>query len=172
MHWYWIDRMTVFESQKRAEAIKVVSLAEDHLHDHFKFHPVMPASLIIEGVAQTAGLLLCEARGYKERVILVKIPRFTFHHVEALPGDVLTYKARLETIRDDGGIATVEAYNGDILMADGEMMFAHLNASAAFSDQSLFADGDLLEMMRIFRAYEIGVAADGSKLVPPTRIDN
>ncbi len=171
MHWYWIDRMTVFESQKRAESIKVVSLAEDHLHDHFKFHPVMPASLIIEGIAQTAGLLLCEAKGYKEKVVLAKIPRLTFHQIEAVPGDVLTYKAQLEAIRDDGGVATVSAYNGDVLMADGEMMFAHLSASAAFSDKSLFADGDLFEMMRIFRAYEIGVAADGSKLLPPEGVD-
>ena len=172
MRWYWIDRITVFESQKRAEAIKAISLAEDYLHDHFKYRPVMPASLIIEGIAQTAGLLLCEAKGYKEKVILAKIPRMTFYHVEALPGDLLTYKVRLETIRDDGGIAKVEAYKGNVLMADGEMMFAHLSTSAAFSDQSLFADGDLLEMMRIFRAYEIGIAADGSKLLPPTGIDN
>ena len=169
MHWYWIDRITVFESQKCAEAVKAITLAEDHLHDHFRFRPVMPASLIIEGIAQTAGLLLCEAKGYKEKVVLAKIPRLTFHHVEALPGDVLTYKAQLETIRDDGGVASVAAYNGNVLMADGEMMFAHLSTSAVFSDQSLFADGDLLEMMRIFRVYEIGVATDGSKLLPPDR---
>ncbi len=43
MHWYWIDQITVFESQKRAESVKCISLAEDHLHDHFRFHPVMPA---------------------------------------------------------------------------------------------------------------------------------
>jgi len=172
MHWYWIDRITVFESQKRAEAVKVISLAEDHLHDHFKYRPVMPASLIVEGIAQTAGLLLSEANGYKENVVLAKIPRLTFHLVEALPGDVLTYKVRLETISDGGGVAAVEAYNGGVLMADGEMMFVHLRASLAFSDQSLFADGDLPDMMRIFRAYEIGVAADGSKLLPPNGIEN
>jgi 3-hydroxyacyl-[acyl-carrier-protein] dehydratase len=164
--------MTVFESQKRAESVKGISLAEDHLHDHFKYYPVMPASLIIEGIAQTAGLLLCEAKGYREKVVLAKIPRFTFHCVEAVPGDVLTYKARLESIRNDGGVAMVEAYNGNVLMADGEMMFAHLSINAALSDQTLFADGDLIEMMRIFRVYEVGIAADGSKLLPPKEVNS
>ena len=157
--------MTVFESQKRAEAVKAVSLAEDHLHDHFKFYPLMPASLMIEGAAQTAGLLLCEAKNYKEKVILAKIPRFIFHRTEIRPGDLLTYKAELEVIRDDGGIAQVKIFIGNDLIAEGEMMFAHLGE--AFQDQGLFDDGDMLQMMRVFRVYDIGVAADGSKLMDP-----
>ena len=165
MHWYWIDRITVFESRKRAEAIKAVSLAEDHLHDHFKYAPTMPASLIIEGIAQTAGLLLYEAKGYKEKVVLAKIPKFTFHCVDVAPGEVLTYKVQLETFKDAGGVASVTAWRGDELLAEGELMFAHLGS--AFSDQSLFADGDMLQMMRIFRAFEVGIAIDGSRLVDP-----
>jgi 3-hydroxyacyl-[acyl-carrier-protein] dehydratase len=165
MHWYWIDRITVFESQKRAESIKAVSLAEDHLHDHFPYYPVMPASLIIEGIAQTAGLLLYEAKSYKEKVVLAKIPRFTLHDVEIKPGEVLTYKVQLETVREDGGVALVWAYRGDQLLAEGELMFAHLGDD--FAGQSLFADGDMIDMMRLFRVFEIGVDINGKKLMPP-----
>ncbi|MDR0705092.1 MAG: beta-hydroxyacyl-ACP dehydratase [Planctomycetaceae bacterium] len=165
MHWYWIDRITVFESQKRAEAVKAVTLAEDHLHDHFKFAPLMPGSLIIEGIAQTAGLLLYEAKGYKEKVVLAKIPKFTFHQINVVPGEILTYKVCLETFREDGGVASVQAYRNNELLAEGELMFAHLGQ--AFSDQSLFADGDMLDMMRLFRVFEVGIAADGTKLLDP-----
>jgi 3-hydroxyacyl-[acyl-carrier-protein] dehydratase len=165
MHWYWIDRITVFESQNRAESIKVISLAEDHLHDHFPYYPLMPASLIIEGIAQTAGLLLYEAKGYREKVVLAKIPRFTLHSVEVRPGATLTYKVKLESVRDDGGVAAVWAYQGDELLADGELMFAHLGGD--FADQSLFADGDMIDMLRLFRTFEVGVSADGSKLADP-----
>ena len=35
MRWYWIDRFIEFESGRYAKAIKNISLAEDHLHDHF-----------------------------------------------------------------------------------------------------------------------------------------
>jgi 3-hydroxyacyl-[acyl-carrier-protein] dehydratase len=165
MHWYWIDRITVFESQKRAEAVKAVTLAEDHLHDHFPHAPMMPGSLIIEGIAQTAGILLYEAKGYKEKVVLAKIPKFTFHQVNVVPGEILTYKVQLETIRGDGGVVSVQAYRNNELLAEGELIFAHLGQ--AFSDQSLFADGDMLEMMRLLRVYEVGVNADGSRLIDP-----
>ena len=165
MHWFWIDRITVFESQRRAESIKTVTLAEDHLHDHFKYVPMMPGSLVIEGIAQTAGLLLHEAKGYKEKVVLAKIPKFIFHQVNIHPGDVLHYKVQLETFREDGGVASAWAYRDGQLLAEGELMFAHLGNE--FSGQSLFADGDMLQMMRIFRVFEVAIAADGSKLSDP-----
>ena len=57
MRWIWIDRFVEFESGRRAVAIKNVSLAEEHLHDHFPGYPIMPNSLITEGLAQTGGLL-------------------------------------------------------------------------------------------------------------------
>jgi 3-hydroxyacyl-[acyl-carrier-protein] dehydratase len=165
MHWFWIDRITVFESQKRAEAYKAVTLAEDHMHDHFRFVPMMPGSLVIEGIAQTAGLLLHEAKGYKEKVVLAKIPKFIFHQVDIRPGDVLHYKVQLEIFREDGGVASAWAYRDGQLIAEGELMFAHLGNE--FSDQSLFADGDMMQMMRIFRVFEVAVNADGSKLCDP-----
>jgi 3-hydroxyacyl-[acyl-carrier-protein] dehydratase len=168
MHWYWIDRITVFESQRRAESIKAITLAEDYLHDHFEFAPMMPGSLVIEGIAQTAGLLLHEAKGYKKKVVLAKIPKFVFHQIDLRPGDMLHYKVQLETFREDGGVASAWAYRNGELLAEGELMFAHLGD--AFSDQSLFADGDMLQMMRTFRVFEVAVALDGSRLQDPDRI--
>ena len=167
MHWFWIDRITVFESQRRAESIKVVTLAEDHLHHHFRYVPMMPGSLVIEGIAQTAGLLLHEAKGYKTKVVLAKIPKFIFHQVDIRPGDVLNYKVQLETFREDGGVASAWAYRDGELIAEGELMFAHLGNE--FSSRSLFADGDMVQMLRVFRAFEVAVAPDGSKLCDPDR---
>ena len=81
MRWVWIDRFEEFDSGRRAVAVKNVSLAEDHLHDHFPGYPVMPASLMIEGMAQTAGILVGEARQFAEKVILAKVKRATFHEI-------------------------------------------------------------------------------------------
>ena len=47
MRWIWIDRFLEFVPQQRAVAIKNVTLAEDHLHDHWEAFPIMPASLMI-----------------------------------------------------------------------------------------------------------------------------
>ena len=35
MRWMWIDRVVELQPGKRLVAIKNVSLAEEHLHDHF-----------------------------------------------------------------------------------------------------------------------------------------
>ncbi len=166
MHWYWIDRITVFRRGDSAEAIKAITLAEGHLHDHFQHHPVMPASLIIEGLAQTCGLLVGEYYDYKRKVVLAKIPKIHFHVVEANPGDVLTYKVKVESLSEDGAMMSVAAWKGEAIMAEGELAFAFLS-DATFSDQTLFDDGDLIRMMRVFRAYDVAVDADGRRLAVP-----
>src|SRR3954468_25013165 len=79
MRWIWIDKFIEFESGKQAKAIKNLTLAEEHLHDHFPGFPVMPNSLIVEGLAQTGGLLVGEYNQFKEKVILAKVPTAKFH---------------------------------------------------------------------------------------------
>jgi 3-hydroxyacyl-[acyl-carrier-protein] dehydratase len=73
MRWIWIDTFVAFDSGRRASAIKNVTLAEDYLHDHFPGYPVFPPTLMIEGMAQTAGILTGEARDFSANVILAKI---------------------------------------------------------------------------------------------------
>ena len=73
MRWFWIDRFNEFVRAKHATAVKNVSLAEEHLHDHFPGAALMPNSLIVEGMAQTAGLLVAEAIDYNRRVVLAKV---------------------------------------------------------------------------------------------------
>jgi 3-hydroxyacyl-[acyl-carrier-protein] dehydratase len=73
MRWIWIDKFLEFESGKRAVSLKNVTLAEEHLHDHFPGFPVMPECLMIEAMAQTAGILVGEARQFQEKVILPRL---------------------------------------------------------------------------------------------------
>ncbi len=127
MRWYWIDRFIEFESGRQAKAVKNVSLAEEHLHDHFPGFPVMPASLMIEGMAQTGGILLGEKNNFKYNVILAKVPKVEFHSW-ACPGDQLIYSAVLQDSRDEGGSVTVTARVGERLVADCEIVFVHLTS--------------------------------------------
>ncbi len=127
MRWYWIDRFIEFESGKRAKSVKNVSLAEEHLHDHFPGFPVMPGSLMIEGMAQTGGILLGEHFKFEYNVILAKIPKVTFHSW-ACPGDQLIYIADLQDARAEGGSVTVTATVGERLVAEAEIVFVHLNS--------------------------------------------
>lgn len=158
MRWIWIDRFVEFSSGSHAVAIKNVTLAEDHLHDHFPGFPVMPASLIIEGLAQTGGILLGESKQFRHVVILAKIPKMTFHGW-ACPGDTLTYSARLLDAREDGGIVECRAQVGERLVAEGEIFFAHLQQTPGVTiDQKNF-----VFTTRLLSVLDVGRAGDGSR---------
>src|ERR1700727_1311571 len=101
MRWIWIDKFVSFTPRESATAVKAVSLAEEHLHDLYPGFPIVPHSLIIEGMAQTAGILVGEARDFKEKVILAKIGRATFHRLTR-PGDTLAYIAKIEQLSEEG----------------------------------------------------------------------
>jgi len=130
MRWFWIDRFIEFESGRQAKAIKNVSLSEEHLHDHFPGFPVMPCSLIMEGMAQTGGILLGETHQFQHLVFLAKIPKFISHR-NARPGDQLVYTASLIEAREEGGMAAVTAHCGEELVAEAEIVFAHLSPAEA-----------------------------------------
>lgn len=125
MRWFWIDRFLEFQSGQMAKAVKNVSLSEEHMHDHFPGFPIMPCSLIMEGMAQTGGILLGESHQFKYLVFLAKVPKFTSHRA-ARPGDQLTYTATLVDNRDEGGMTNVTAHCGDELVAEAEIVFAFL----------------------------------------------
>ena len=152
MRWYWIDRFIEFETGKSAKAIKNVSMAEDHMHDHFPGFSVMPGSLIIEGLAQTGGLLLGQTNDFQRNVILAKVPKITFHSW-AIPGDTLVYTANLIDARDEGGSVTVTAHVGDRLVADGEIVFVHLAADdptfASIDQKSFVFQSNLLNVFDV-----------------------
>jgi len=166
MRWYWIDRFLEFESGRYARAVKNVSLAEDYLHDHFPSFPIIPNSLVLEGMAQTGGLLVCEYNHFTEKVVLAKVPKAQFYcHVR--PGDTLTYFAKIEYVRSEGAMVSATSHKGDVLQAEAEIVFAHLNHPSL---GSLFEPETFLRMMRLLGAFEIGHAADGSPLRPPPEL--
>ena len=160
MRWYWIDRFVEFNRGKSATAIKNVTMAEEHLHDHFPGFAVMPNSLMLEGMAQTGGILLGEKNNFTYLVILAKVPKITFHSW-ALPGDTLRYTATLLDVRDEGGSVEVVAKIGDRLVANGEIVFAHLDPEdpefrSADQKNWVFSSG-LLDIL------DVGKAGDGTE---------
>ena len=166
MRWFWIDRFQEFESGRHAVAVKNVSLAEEHLHDHFPGAPVMPNSLIIEGLAQTGGLLVAEHGGFNERVVLAKIAKARFHF-PAVPGDTLVYRATIEDIHKDGAVVSATSHVEGRLQGEVQVFFAHLDEAKA--GKSLFDPGSLLAMLKLLGVFTVGRDAAGQPLtVPPS----
>jgi 3-hydroxyacyl-[acyl-carrier-protein] dehydratase len=166
MRWFWIDRFQEFESGRHAVAVKNVSLAEEHLHDHFPGAPLMPNSLIIEGLAQTGGLLVAEHGGFNERVVLAKIAKARFHF-PAVPGDTLVYRATIEDIHKDGAVVSATSHVEGRLQAEIQVFFAHLDEATA--GKSLFDPASLLAMLKLLGVFAVGRDSSGNPLtVPPS----
>jgi len=105
MRWMWIDRIVSLTPRQQIVAVKLVSMAEDHLHDQpGAGPPVMPGTLIIEGMAQAAGVLVGHCSQFREKVVLAKISRAQLD-ADAAPGSTLWYTARIVSM-DDKGAAT------------------------------------------------------------------
>jgi 3-hydroxyacyl-[acyl-carrier-protein] dehydratase len=164
MRWIWIDKFIEFESGQRARAIKNLSLAEDHLHDHFPGAPTMPNSLIVEGLAQTGGLLIGERFAFKKKVVLAKISKATFY-CPAVPGDTLTYTAVLQDVREDGGMISGTSHIGDRLQGEIDLVFAHLSDEGR--KKSFFEPENFVFTLKLLGVFDVGTGADGQPIEPP-----
>jgi len=67
MRWIWIDKFVEFTSKTSATALKNVTMAEDHLHDLYPAFPIVPHSLIVEGMAQTAESWLAKPATFRRK---------------------------------------------------------------------------------------------------------
>jgi 3-hydroxyacyl-[acyl-carrier-protein] dehydratase len=137
MRWMWIDTIVAYEPDRRLVAIKNVSLAEEHLHQHFAAEgdlpaqPVMPASLMIEGMAQTAGILAGSVRRFREKVVLAKIQKAEIN-ADVVPGQCIRYDARIERVDPMGAgtSGTIERLDHRTgtweRIGETEIMFSHV----------------------------------------------
>jgi 3-hydroxyacyl-[acyl-carrier-protein] dehydratase len=156
MRWIWIDKFTEFTSGKSATAVKNVSLAEEHLHDLYPAFPIVPHSLIVEGMAQTAGILVGEARGFAEKVILAKIGKATFHRL-VRPGETITYLATIDQLSEAGASIAGAVSVGPERVADIELMFSHIDKNMAginFPEHNFVFTEQFTELLRTYRIAE------------------
>ncbi|MDX1947504.1 MAG: 3-hydroxyacyl-ACP dehydratase FabZ family protein [Pirellulaceae bacterium] len=164
MRWFWIDKFEEFVRGERAVAIKAIGTCEEQFDGYCPGFPIMPQALIIEGMAQTAGLLIGEIGGYQQRVVLAKVGKAVFHGI-AQCGDVLRYEAKVLDVKTDGAMCAVNGFIGEQLQAEVEMMFAFLDDR--FPSGPLFEPVDFLLMLRSFCIYDVGRTPDGQPLEIP-----
>lgn len=169
MRWVWIDSFVEFRRRQFARAVKNLSLAEDYFADHFPGCPVMPATLILEGLAQTGGMLVGEANDYTEKVILAKIVWAKFHR-EAIAGEQLVFDVEILHMRAEGASTRGKVFavqpgraisNGapSDLVAEAEIFFAHLDQARSqqiFGNHNFVFSGELQHLKGIIKTLADG----------------
>lgn len=160
MRWIWIDRFVEFESRRRAVAVKNVTLAEEHVHDQCPAAPALPASLMIEGMAQTAGILVGEARNFAEKVVLAKVRRASFERLVA-PGEQVRYEAIVEQVDEAASITSGRVWVGDVQIGQVDLVFSHADQNMRGlklpAENFVFTE----QFMSLFRSFTDGQGAKG-----------
>jgi 3-hydroxyacyl-[acyl-carrier-protein] dehydratase len=153
MRWIWIDRFVEFTPRQQATAVKHLSMAEDLFEHHFPGYPIMPATLMLEGLAQTGGILVGEANAFKEKVVLAKIAKAHFVR-DVFAGEVLHYHAALVDLRPEGATIQGRITSAGELVGEAEIMFVHLDQNrggAVFGEHNFVFSGELRKLMGLSR---------------------
>ena len=122
-----VDRVTECVPGERIVAIKNVTVNEPFFPGHFPYRPVMPGVMILEALAQAAGILAFKTAGVvpdeQTRFYFVGIDEARFRKpVE--PGDQLVLKATLDrALRGIWKFTTAAEVDGKVV-ASAKMMVA------------------------------------------------
>jgi len=114
-----VDRVLEVEAGKRAVGIKNVTINEPYFQGHFPGEPIMPGVLIIESMAQMAGVLAFKSGLTGKSTYFLSIEKAKFRK-PVIPGDQL--KLEVEVLRGRGNIwkFSGKAFVEDKLVAEAE----------------------------------------------------
>jgi len=111
-----LDRVTDVVPGERARGVKCVSRGESWVPGHFPGEPVLPAVLMLEAMAQLAGVM-----GGEGAAVLGGVDRARFRR-RVVPGDRVELEAKLVARTDGAFRARVEARVEGDLVAEAELL--------------------------------------------------
>ncbi|HBT48996.1 MAG: 3-hydroxyacyl-[acyl-carrier-protein] dehydratase FabZ [Caldanaerobacter subterraneus] len=118
-----VDRIIELEEGKRAVGIKNVTANEPFFQGHFPDNPIMPGVLIVEALAQVAGIAVMNVEKFKGKLgLFAGIDKCRFKKV-VRPGDQLILEVSIDSIKmglvKAKGVAKVR----EEIAATAELMF-------------------------------------------------
>lgn len=134
-----VEKLTDIVPHESATGYKAVSFNEPHFAGHFPGHPVMPGVLIVEGLAQTAGVLVMHSLGIvaeNRAVYFMTIEKARFRRL-VRPGDLLEMKVKAVRRRGPVWRFSGEAFVDGALCAEAEF-----SAMIQDSDNGGSSDGN------------------------------
>jgi 3-hydroxyacyl-[acyl-carrier-protein] dehydratase len=110
-----VDRVVELEPGVRAVAIKQVTANEPQFTGHFPGRPIMPGVLMVEALAQAAGIAVLTLPEYRGKIgLFAGIDDCRFKRL-VTPGDTLRLEVDVEKLRGMfGRVRTVASVDGEV----------------------------------------------------------
>lgn len=116
-----VDRVVELEPGVRAVGIKGVTANEPHFTGHFPGRPIMPGVLIVEALAQTAGVAVLTLDQYRGKLgLFAGIDECRFRRM-VVPGDTLRLEVTVEKLRGMFGRVRAVASVGQEVAAEATL---------------------------------------------------
>ncbi|MDP7032433.1 MAG: 3-hydroxyacyl-ACP dehydratase FabZ, partial [Gemmatimonadota bacterium] len=118
-----VDRIVELVDGKRVVGIKNVTINEPFFQGHFPGHPIMPAVLVVEAMAQAGGVLLLNTveRPETKLMYFLGIDNAKFRK-PVLPGDTLRFELELVNLKRKFCKMRGKAFIGDDLAAEADLL--------------------------------------------------
>jgi UDP-3-O-[3-hydroxymyristoyl] N-acetylglucosamine deacetylase/3-hydroxyacyl-[acyl-carrier-protein] dehydratase len=118
-----VDKIVELEDRKRVVGVKNVTINEPFFAGHFPGHPIMPAVLIIEAMAQVGGVLFLNTVDNPGRYLVYfnGIDKARFRK-PVLPGDQLRFELELLALKLGVCKMKGSAFVGEDLVAEAELL--------------------------------------------------
>ena len=130
MRFYFVDKVLEFKKGSYIKGVKNVCMTEPFFTFHFQRYPVMPGVLIIESLAQLAGLMIemsFDEGSYKKAILsIVDKTKFKFM---VRPGDQIIMSAKLLSFAEKGALCEVFAEVDGRKLTETALTFALEDAS-------------------------------------------
>jgi 3-hydroxyacyl-[acyl-carrier-protein] dehydratase len=123
MRYVLVDRIVSLTPGVMLRAIKNVSAADDMITRYGPGRWALPATMVLEAMAQATGLLVVATLGGKALPVLAKVKPFT-SYTDATPGDQVCLEAQLEELRHGGCRASATASVCGRRLADATIYLA------------------------------------------------
>ncbi|MDY6914264.1 MAG: UDP-3-O-acyl-N-acetylglucosamine deacetylase [Planctomycetota bacterium] len=126
-----VDRILEIEGDRKAVAVKNVSINEPFFQGHYPGQPIMPGVMILESMAQLSGILLSQRLEHTGKVaVLLSMDRVKMRR-PVRPGDQLIIQAEMLHVRTRTGHCRCRASVADELAAEAEIKFMLVDAEPA-----------------------------------------